>query len=202
MTASGASSSKMYLVGATSQNANGATTYTNENCYTQYGGLYSYGRQVLTVDNIQISYTESQFKLWNNLGCYTTFKINLNEAKIGPTQFNQFILITQYIIGDPSNNDDPRFELFIGGIEWLAAANLLVKQSMGQEEIHCYCECLSSESTSSMNITSNITASQYYNDGDEITSLNFKYTFYRSNPVIGNASGNVRQYGYLRAIII
>jgi hypothetical protein len=46
--ASSNSTSKLYLIGATSQNGSGVTTYSNVNCYTSDGYLYSGGYKVLT----------------------------------------------------------------------------------------------------------------------------------------------------------
>jgi hypothetical protein len=42
------STSKLYLIGATSQNSSGVTTYSNSTCYASGGYLYSNSKQVLT----------------------------------------------------------------------------------------------------------------------------------------------------------
>jgi hypothetical protein len=49
-TSSSNSTSKLYLVGATSQSTSGQTTYSNVGCYTQSGALYSGSQRVVTGD--------------------------------------------------------------------------------------------------------------------------------------------------------
>ena len=47
-TSSSNSTSKIYLVGATSQSTSGQTTYSNSGCYAQSGSLYSGSKRVVT----------------------------------------------------------------------------------------------------------------------------------------------------------
>ena len=49
-TSSSNSTSKIYLVGATSQSTSGQTTYSNVGCYAQNGGLYSGSLPVINAD--------------------------------------------------------------------------------------------------------------------------------------------------------
>lgn len=49
-TSSSNSTSKIYLVGATSQSTSGQTTYSNIGCYAQSGALYSESQKVVTGD--------------------------------------------------------------------------------------------------------------------------------------------------------
>jgi hypothetical protein len=51
------SSSKLYLIGATSQAAN-PQTYSNSNCYTSNGRLYSSG--ITSTDNLVLSNSSTE----------------------------------------------------------------------------------------------------------------------------------------------
>ena len=53
------STSKLYLVGATTQNSTGVQTYSNSNCYTLNGQLYSKGIPVLNKETTPSDYLQN-----------------------------------------------------------------------------------------------------------------------------------------------
>ena len=64
-TSSGASDSKLYLVGATSQSASGQTTYSNAKVYATAGRIFSNNRKVLDVQfNASQPSDQAEGDLW------------------------------------------------------------------------------------------------------------------------------------------
>lgn len=83
---------KMYLVGATSQNSSGVTTYSNKNCYIGTDNcLYSEGKKTVTVDD---SLKNPNSFIINDVAYDGSKEIKFNAMPLGGTLLDQTFVVS------------------------------------------------------------------------------------------------------------